>query len=197
MDQRTRLTHLEVKHIDQEFIIEKNKYNMKSVITFAFLILFQMVFSQIKGNDKVELEISKLITAKHQYEKIKGYAAKRPEIYNRQKDSCYNSYIGYIKELKSNSNEYKQYIDNAIKSDELEKELLFYTYVNKNMPFDPNKYTISKLDLYRVINHYLFVLNKNVLPENLEDIHISIKKNRKKGFKHQTEKDIVTEIRRK
>lgn len=48
MDQRTRLKHLEVKHIDQEFIIEKNKYNMKSVITFAFLILFQMAFSQIK-----------------------------------------------------------------------------------------------------------------------------------------------------
>lgn len=101
------------------------------------------------------------------------------------------------KKLKSNSNEYKQYIDNAIKSAELEKELLFYTYVNKNMPFDPNKYTISKLDLYRVINHYLFVLNENVLPENLEDIQISIKKNRKKGFKLQTEKDIVTEIRRK
>lgn len=167
---------------------------MRVMITLAFLVLFPVVFSQNRSKDKFELEISRLMTAKRQYEKFEGYALKNPDRYKQLKNSSYHSYIGYIKKLKSNSKEFKNYINNAIKNTDLDRELLMYSYVNKDLPFDPYHYMISKLDLYRVINYYLFEKDKNVLPKKLENIEISLKRNNHKSIKLQNEQDIFQDI---
>ncbi|MNY69378.1 hypothetical protein D3C86_2073110 [compost metagenome] len=53
---------------------------------------------------------------------------------------------------------------------------------------------ISKLDLYRVINYYLFEKDKNVLPKKLENIEISLKMNNHKSIKLQNEQDIFQDV---
>lgn len=52
----------------------------------------------------------------------------------------------------------------------------------------------SKLNLYRVINYYLFEKDKNVLPKKLENIEISLKKNNHKSIKLQNEQDIFQDV---
>lgn len=162
---------------------------MKTMMTIGLLLVFQLTFSQKRSLDSFSLELGRLITAKHHYERFREYATEKPERYTRSRDSSFNAYIAQINKIKNNSVQYIKYIEREIRKPELANELLFYNYVEQLLPFDPNEYTISKRDLYKVIKYTLLERDNKILPETLNDIPFFIKRDYQKPFKLQQKED--------
>jgi len=153
-------------------------------------LVSHLAFSQKNNADSLSRELDRLLSAKEQYEKFKGLAEKRSERYTHLRDSSYREYIARINKIKRSSAQYMKYIDGELQNPELDKKLrLFYSYANMSLPIDPNEYTISRRDFYRVIKHTLLEGNAKILPETLDDIPFPIKRDYYK-FKSQTQKGI-------
>jgi len=166
---------------------------MKTIITSLLLLIAPFAFSQNRPEIWFQQEIEKLIMCKNDYEKYKSFAESDPKRYEEKRDASYQAYRGQIDKIKRNAEQFLKYIDTAVNNPELIKKTLPYRHMNTTLPFDPNAYFISKHDLLRVVKYCLLERDYAMLPERLDDIPITIKRDRYKPFKQQSIEDITKE----
>jgi len=160
---------------------------MKTIITIGLLLVSLQAFPQKNNVDSLSRDLGWLLKEKLDYEKFKKIAEGRLERYGHLRDSSYIAYLARINKIKRSSAQYIKYIDGRLQNPELDKELLLYNYVDPLLSFfDPNEYTISLRDFYRVIKHTLLERNAKVLPETLDDIPFPVRRDYIE-FKSQTQ----------
>jgi|GEM_PF-1215273 len=167
---------------------------MKHIIFIALVLSFKGAISQPK--DTLEIELSQLVYKKVEYEKFETFAKRNASRFSAKRDSAYAVYLAQIKKIKQNPAQYLKYINERTQQPETKKERTFYSYFNTALPFDPNEYSISKYDLYRVIKRSLLEENAAELPETLDDISIPIKRGYYPNFKLQRTEDILVDDRK-
>lgn len=167
---------------------------MKNYIIILLLAISQCTFAQEKWSQETEVLINRIIHAKVNYEQYRSFSEKRPQQYATKRDSCYHIYTESIKSLKNDPKTSIGHIDYVISQPKGPKDFnVHYSYTserNIGLPYDRNKFTISKKDLYRVIKYYLFTQNADSLPELLDDVTIPIKRDHHPPFKLQTIEDM-------
>lgn len=162
---------------------------MKTVLFITLLLIGNNAFAQLRITDPISREFVALINRKIDYEKFKSFAEHNSSRYQLSVDTAYGNYVRQAKKIKSNRNTYLAYINDALNKPDSVTGRGFYGYVDVQLPFDPNLYTISQLELYQVIKYYLFDLDQDIIPERVESIPF-VKRDHFSPFKMQTRDDL-------
>lgn len=144
---------------------------MKTILIILFLVIVGrgQVFSQMyKSKNPLEIELYRLVTYKYNYEENVAGVKAKAEGYIVKRDSTLKIYSEQIAKIKSQRDSYLPHIDSVIKENDTKARVGFtYMYFNTSKSWlDPQRYTVSRLDAYKIFRYSLFEKDQDMLPED-------------------------------